>query len=913
MSVRLAGIVDKIVDGLMYVVNRIFQTVLQPIIQLIYKFVIWIPLEVINALTILFKFFASGFMGTIFGGSFVNGKISYSFNPFGGSTFETIVFFVVITSLIMFFIFMMASFISGLGPKGIGGKVFELKWIFISVAVLIVSPAVFIIADALMTTLMKAFDGSDPTKITGSDVSNLYNYFLNGDFATIKDVKNVQIGWDTTDPNGFQIGQSLLANLNELNGHVQDCLNQIDAYKDNESYDFGQLEFALETAKTDLTTCITYMSTTVNTDWDTFATMLSTWSPGNDGMFISDDNATTIRAITDNLENFQQSFVNLGTDYSLLTNVNCNQGWNTLNSFGDDGTHNWPVITAQVKAQFNQISESMIDTSGANNQLSYYFSLSSSSLVSAITYGSSNYIPLSSLYWCRQVSQPSTVVQQLYMVITGDNNPNNWDQIPKIKGKILGNWSILQFILGVFACWGMILIMYNFTSSAIKRTYYLIGYWLLGFYYLAGGTKGESATKKWYLRIWGKWFGIFVMYVCYTAASVVLNLIMPAINDSNSKLNADGQYNIGGIQVLVVLAVILAIEAAYQTAYQVSQAYLKQYDAGDEKFQAESPLSLVQQGKALFDSAAKGAEYWATGGPVKEGYKKYREYKDYWDKQKDAKKGNEQTLSGIAGRIAGMNENRDKLNAAGYDFVNPHGSDPGGIVRNSQKPVVTPAAKPDDKKTPAAGGGGGGGGGGGAAEAPEAPTKPDKPINSLTDPAFDKVQVPKDFVAYKDSDGTYLQGDQNQWYKAKTARGRIENLGRAALGALARKGEKLHNKAAALSRKLLVGKAAIGIAGIVGGAEGRAKAQRIFGDKSARISHGEKEFFRQQQAHPDGKAIGIAKDPNTGLVSIIPPQAPKGTTYKTSDGDSTPVINQLERNVGNSLSSVNKIGELTYS
>jgi len=855
MSVRLTGLIDKIVNALMSVIEKVFNTILQPIILLIYEVVIWVPLQVINALMILFRFFASGFMGTIFGGSFVNGKISYSFNPFGGSAFETIVFFVVVTSLIMFFIFLMASFISGLGPKGVGGKVFELKWIFISVAILIVSPAVFIVADALMTTLMKAFDGTDPTKITGDDVSNLYNYFLNGDFATIKGVGDEPISW-VTDPDGFGFSQDgLLASLNELEGHLQDCINQIDTYKNNDSYDFGQLALALEQAQTDLTSCITYMTTTVTTDWNTFADMLATWNPGSTGMFISDDNATTIQTITGNLEDFQQSFVNLGTDYSLITNANCTVGWNTLDSFGG----NWPTITAEVKAQFYQISESMADTSGADNQLAHYFSLSSSSVISTMTYGSTQYISLSSLYWCRQVSQPASVVQELYMVITGDTNPNNWDHLPKIGGKILGNISILQFVLGTFACWGMILIMYNFTSSAIKRTYYLIGYWLLGFYYLAGGTKGANATKKWYGRIWGKWIGIFVMYVCFTAASVVLDLIMPAINDSTSILH-DPSYKIGGIEILVVLATILAIEAAYQTAYQVSQAYLKQFDAGDEKFQAESPLSIVTQGKALLGSALSSAEYWGTGGPVKDAYNKVDSYQEYWKKKYDTKLSREGNEVNKASRIVGMNKARAELNAAGYDFSNPHGSDPGKVVRlthGNQARII---------------GGGGSGGGGNVAPAP-APA--DGGSGS-------QVEVPKNFVAYKDKDGNYLQGKENKWYNGGSKWANAKNLGRAVGSYVARGLEATHDAAAYVGRKLVVGNAIIGAAGVIGGERGRAQAQRIFGSSKNRISHAEKQFARQY-ANADGNlASTISKDTKTGLTTIKAPIPPLSRPAESS-------------------------------
>jgi len=173
--------------------------------------------------------------------------------------------------------------------------------------------------------------------------------------------------------------------------------------------------------------------------------------------------------------------------------------------------------------------------------------------------------------------------------------------------------------------------------------------------------------------------------------------------------------------------------------------------------------------------------------------------------------------------------------------------------------------------------------------------------------------VPKDFVAYRDSQGNYLQGDDNKWHNANTVMGRVKNLGRAAASVFARGGEALHNKAAALSRKLKFGDAIIGVAGVVGGEQGRAKAQRIFGERSARISHGEKEFLRQQQDARN--AIGIAKDPNTGLVSIIPPEPPKGTTYiDENTGIHAPAVGRLIDNFINRREvDVNKEGTLTYT
>jgi hypothetical protein len=119
--------------------------------------------------------------------------------------------------------------------------------------------------------------------------------------------------------------------------------------------------------------------------------------------------------------------------------------------------------------------------------------------------------------------------------------------------------------------------------------------------------------------------GIIVMYVLFTMASVLLELIQPAIVAGLS----GSDYNYGGQNILVKLAIILALEAAYQTAYQISQEYMGQYGAKDEQFKAQTPFTLLTQGSHLFSSALSSAEYYATGGPVKDGVKKVTSYVDY--------------------------------------------------------------------------------------------------------------------------------------------------------------------------------------------------------------------------------------------------------------------------------------------
>jgi hypothetical protein len=109
-------------------------------------------------------------------------------------------------------------------------------------------------------------------------------------------------------------------------------------------------------------------------------------------------------------------------------------------------------------------------------------------------------------------------------------------------------------------------------------------------------------------------------------ASALVTIISDAIRTG---LSDETGYTFGGVNLLVFFGIMLAIEAAYQTAYQISQAYMGEFGAKDEQFQSQSPLSLLSQGNALFNSALKSAEYYGTGGPVKDAYNKVDSYKEY--------------------------------------------------------------------------------------------------------------------------------------------------------------------------------------------------------------------------------------------------------------------------------------------
>jgi hypothetical protein len=42
----------------------------------------------------------------------------------------------------------------------------------------------------------------------------------------------------------------------------------------------------------------------------------------------------------------------------------------------------------------------------------------------------------------------------------------------------------------------MILIIYTFVASAVKRTYYILGYWIIGFFYIANGQNDAKSVPN---------------------------------------------------------------------------------------------------------------------------------------------------------------------------------------------------------------------------------------------------------------------------------------------------------------------------------------------------------------------------------------------------------------------------------
>jgi hypothetical protein len=112
--------------------------------------------------------------------------------------------------------------------------------------------------------------------------------------------------------------------------------------------------------------------------------------------------------------------------------------------------------------------------------------------------------------------------------------------------------------------------------------------------------------------------------ICFEMSGILVMAIVPSIQ---AALNLP-IYNFGGSKVLVILGVILAMEAGFQVGYLIYQKFMGEAGTGAENFKYQAP-NLLSSGNSLFNSALSNAEYYGTGGPLKDAYNKVNSYKEY--------------------------------------------------------------------------------------------------------------------------------------------------------------------------------------------------------------------------------------------------------------------------------------------
>jgi hypothetical protein len=115
--------------------------------------------------------------------------------------------------------------------------------------------------------------------------------------------------------------------------------------------------------------------------------------------------------------------------------------------------------------------------------------------------------------------------------------------------------------------------------------------------------------------------------IAFELAGILTLLIVPVIQ--NAQVLDKSIYFLGSYNFVVCYGVVMAIEAGYQVMYMIYQRFMGEAGAGAESFRYSDGIGLLSQGNAQFNRALSSAEYYGTGGPLKDAYNKVESYKDY--------------------------------------------------------------------------------------------------------------------------------------------------------------------------------------------------------------------------------------------------------------------------------------------
>jgi len=911
--VHLTGLVDWIISAVAKVFDWLFQKVLFWLLNLVYEALIYVPLQIINAIAIIFRFFCGGFVNYVFGdGTPIfdpsTGHFNIDVDQWLHSTLGIMVMFTFGVGMIIFFIYLMLSFTNGNGQQvDANGKVLTgtnrlsyLKWPMFMIGSLFLFPYVIVFVNFFVQELMLFFNGGKAAAFTQDQINALQGNMY-GDLGTMKTIGNGSIydPTDTTFTNPIKFSDI----LQRLDENTRTLLTVL-AHQTGDtipSQIFVTQIKTLEQDITDIQSCITDWTNPNTSSITAVQNILMNLKAGD---YLSSENAQTISNLSIQMQGLYADINDLPSIGTTIGDSQYDDLWNTLalgtyqtDSFVDvfTGEHvdiplqgQGVALSALFTTPLKSIGDSLTNAVPYDNSLGFF-----TTTCYRLTDSSTVYLTLSQLPFYQNGMEQFQICGIIYSLITGDPNQANWTQ-PYGNG-FSKKANVLQWVFGIFSTWYMIIVVYTYTAESIKTIFFVIGYWVIGFVYLGTGIRNEKEAKGWFASIFWKYMGIIIISLCFEFAGVLVNILEPVI-----KKELAGQYSIGGIDILSEVGMILSMEAGFQVGYMIYKRFMDERGAGVTGQSYAAP-TMLSQGKGLLNTAAEGLEYWGTGGPVKDMYNKVDSYDEYWKGKYDTKLKREGGEWQRAQRITGMAKMKEDLNKNGYDFVGSNGSDPGSlkritsgnqaVINNPPAPAAPAAAGPVIPPAPPAPGqpgyvapgagwanGGGLGNVGGGNVANLAPVPPAAPvlrnINSGSDAAFATAVVPKNFVAYKKADGTYLQGKDNKWYNGGSFGANLKNLGRAAVAGISRGAEAAHDAAAWVGRKAIVGNMVIGAAGLFGGDRARAQAQRVFGSSKHRLSHAEKQFAEQNAA-----SGGIAKNTKTGVVTIIPPVAPTNAVY----------------------------------
>jgi hypothetical protein len=152
------------------------------------------------------------------------------------------------------------------------------------------------------------------------------------------------------------------------------------------------------------------------------------------------------------------------------------------------------------------------------------------------------------------------------------------------------NFNPIQWLVGALLLYGMVIMVYQFVNATIKRNFYIICSWLIGWFYLANGIKSGSEAKAWYRQILGRWMSVVLMNVAFNIALVITEVTRNIISTAFDNTTISGfdylDDDIGDFKVMTNLVLLFTIEAIFQVAFQYTEKTVEAIWSvrDDEKF-----------------------------------------------------------------------------------------------------------------------------------------------------------------------------------------------------------------------------------------------------------------------------------------------------------------------------------------
>ncbi|MDR2847097.1 MAG: hypothetical protein LBV22_02015 [Mycoplasmataceae bacterium] len=618
----------------------------------------------------MFKFFAMGVASAIFetqGATATNGA-GWLFT----SALGKVVLFVFTIGLMMFFINFLLSYSQKTQIDSSGNPVSAqvkrlqyLKWPMIMVFLLILGPFILISADGVMSLVLERLIGGQPDGFSRTDLSTIPTTISQLD--VVRSAINEFLSSNVTDLNdklvNHQAALNYIENLSQTFSSTLTVqqLADLKAYLDNdELYSLlttkgsaGSLASEIDKLVEATENALWYVQNTMQEDVVNLSKVLYELNPGE---YITRDQQQLLQIQVGNLAELDNNMAiiqqqlgkmyngtySISKSYSIVTELQYN-----LQKFVTATNADWgsklvtlgeKISPTTVETELRSVAQQIYNvTTSSTSQININVYAEKNAILHTIVYGGNG----TSGFMVFANTTPSTmqnvnIVGTIYSAITGDPNISNWNA--QRNDHFVDNAKPLQWVFGVFSVFGMILIIYTYTTAAIKRTFYLINYWVLGFIYLANGINNEQAVKQWMNMFIGKWWCIFVLYLLFNLVSLIYPIITPVID---AGLGNNSQFMYTDINFIVSMALLFTLESAYQVVYQIWNKYEGSYGAGEEQFQAQKS-TIMTEGKQTFNSTVG---YLKTAGKiaiaVPSGIKKVvvgsHETAEWWRKLSDQK------------------------------------------------------------------------------------------------------------------------------------------------------------------------------------------------------------------------------------------------------------------------------------